>query len=178
MLRATTAAALSAVFASLLLAGPVAAQQVVVSPIAPASEATLRLSNKPRDPNVEAAVRRARLDPDPDASTFALLESVRIQEDHAWQQAFERDIEKAGRAAGARSVPYEYPPNPSSMPDGWGITQGLANAVLRAKLPCGSITAVGSIGDGKRGWFLSCDQGAHGYAIALVGKEWKLGAKR
>lgn len=96
-----------------------------------------------------------------------------------WQQAFARDMENAFRQdAGKVSVPHEYPPNPYDMPDGFGIVQWLANAAIRAKLPCGSIYTVNSVGEGKRGWRLSCDQGAHNYTITLVGKEWKLGAKR
>lgn len=158
---------------------PVVAQQVGVSTIAPVSEATLRLANKPRDPTLEAAVRRVRADPYPDASTLHLLKSIKQQEDHEWQQAFARDMENAFRQdADKVSVPHEYPPNPYDMPDGFGIVQWLANAAIRAKLPCGSIYTVNSVGEGKRGWRLSCDQGAHNYTITLVGKEWKLGAKR
>ena len=153
-----------------------AAQEVVVKPIAKAGVATQRLLTKQRDPSVEAALKRAQADPYPDASTLTLIRSVLQAEEHEWEQAFALDMGNTfGVAADRVNVPFDYPPNPYAIADGFGIVQLLANSVLQAGLPCASIYRVDSNREGRRGWWLECDLGAHTYLIALSNSgEWRL----
>lgn len=143
--------------------------------VAPASQGTMRLAttSKENDPLHQAA-KRAAADPSPDASMLRLIESVRMQDEHQWERAFSADMSQAFRQDAAEvSVPFEYAPNPYSVPDGFGVVQLLANAVLRAQLPCSSIHTVDSLIN-DRGWILVCDQRANAYTIMLVGNHWKL----
>jgi hypothetical protein len=73
------------------------------------------------------------------------------------------------------SVPFEYPPHGYNIPDGYGITQLLANAVLGAHQRCDSIYTVASVpADHGWGWALICDHKQEAYVIKLVGHDWKL----
>lgn len=164
--------ALITLVGGLLIALPAFPREPLIQ-MAPAGQYTMRLAteSKENDPLHQAA-KRAAADPHPDASTYALLASVHTQDEHKWQQAFSRDMEQAFRQdAMTISVPFEHPP--SYTQDGFGIVQLLANAVLRARLPCASIYTVDSLLN-DRGWILVCDQRTNAYTIMLVDRNWKL----
>jgi hypothetical protein len=160
----------------LLLAAPVTANNKGLIQVAPAGASSLRLARESKDDDpLTQAAKHAADDPYPDASTIQLVESVHLRDEHEWQEAFAFDMGQAFRqAADAISVPFEYPPNPRRIPDGFGVVQLLANAVLRANLPCKSIYTVDSLDGGVHGWILMCDHKTNVYGIALVGKDWKL----
>lgn len=167
---------LIAALACVLSAVPASANNKELVQVAPAGPYSLRLAtdSKANDPLTQAA-NRAADDPYPDASTLQLIASVHKRDEQEWEQAFSMDMGAAFRqAADAVSVPFEYQPNPTHIPDGFGIVQLLANAVLRANLPCKSIYSVDSLDGGVYGWILICDHKANGYGIALVGRDWKL----
>lgn len=160
----------------LLVALPALAGEPIMQ-VAPAGQYTMRLAteSKENDP-LHKVAKRAAANPSPDASTYGLLESVHTQDEHKWERAFSMDTGQAFRQGVANvSVPFEYPPNPYDIPDGFGIVQLLANAVLRAQLPCGSIHTVDSLVVDP-GWILVCDQRTNAYTITLVGRDWKLSA--
>lgn len=161
----------------LLIAFPAIARDALIN-VAPAGAITMRLITEPREKDaLDQAAEREAANPWPNPGTFQILESARIRGDHEWQQAFAYDMGQTFRQdADKVSVPFEYPPNPRATPNGFGIVQLLANAVLRANLPCNSIYSVDSIGDGHHGWILLCDRKQNAYAIALVGHSWKLSA--
>jgi hypothetical protein len=165
-----------ATIAGLLLGLAASAKEPDLIQVAPAGAYSQRLAtqSKADDPLTQAA-KRAAEDPYPDAGTRRLINSVHARDEQEWEQAFSMDMGSAFRQkADAISVPFEYPPNPNRIPDGLGIVQLLANAVLRANLPCKSIYSVDSMDGNLRGWVLICDQKKNGYGIALVGKDWKL----
>jgi len=166
---------LGRLIAGLLFTVPVFAREPLIQ-VAPAGAATIRLATEPRgdDPLTQAA-KRAADDPWPNAGTMQILEAAHTRDQQEWEQVFAIDLGQAFRGdAVSKNVPFEYQPNPYAMPDGFSIVQLLANAVLRANLPCGSIYAVDSLGDDMHGWALMCDKKANFYAVTLVGKHWKL----
>jgi len=75
--------------------------------------------------------------------------------------------------AATYSAPFEYPPNPDDVPDGFGIVQLLANAALRAHQRCDSIYTGNSL-LADHGWSLMCDHEQGAYVIKLIGNDWKL----
>lgn len=161
-----------------LIALPASTKDVTLIQVSPASAATVRLAiaTKEDDPLTQAA-KRAADDPYPDASTLQIIESAHIRDEQEWEQAFAADMDAAFRGeAMAVNLPFEYPPNSYRPPDGFSITMYLANAVLRAKLPCESIYSVDSLGGKLHGWVLICDHKTNAYGIALAGKDWKLHA--
>jgi hypothetical protein len=160
--------------AALLAVATVSAKEADLIQIAPAGASALRIVTDKKDDPLTQAARRAADDPYPNAGSLQILEVAHQRDEQEWEAAFAYDMGSTFRqAADAVSVPYEYAPNINAVPDGWGITQLLANAVLRAKLPCGSIHSVDSLRS-AHGWPLVCDQKSHAYAIALVKSDWKL----
>jgi hypothetical protein len=147
----------------------------VLIEVAPAGGSAWRLATEPKDDDpLTQAARHAADDPDPDMGSLQLIEAVRVRDEQEWEAAFAADMGSAFRgAADAVTVPFEYVPN-SQIPNGFGIVQMLANAVLRTKLPCGSIYTVGSVPQLAHGWILVCDHKQHAYSVMLVGHDWKL----
>jgi len=162
--------------ACLLFAMPASANEKELIQVAPAGAQTLRLLNGPSDDDpLTQAAKRAADDPYPDASTLELLASAHTRDQQNWGQAFDIDVTQTFRQnALTTNVPLEYVPKGYNIPDGFGIVQLLANAVLRANLPCKSIYSVDSLDGGLHGWGLICDHKANAYGIALVGHDWKL----
>jgi hypothetical protein len=144
--------------------------------VAPAGESSWRLATEPKDDDpLTQEAKHADDDPDPDMGSLQLIEAVGVRDEQEWESAFSADMGSTFRgAADAVTVPFEYMPNSQRIPDGFGIVQMLANAALRAKLPCGSIYTVGSLPQPAHGWILLCDHKQHAYSVMFVGHDWKL----
>lgn len=165
----------SPLIAGLLFALPVFAREPLIQ-LAPASDATLQLvTGSRKDDPLDQAAKRASDNPWQNSGNYELLAAVRQRDEIALEQAFMADLGRATpRDAIQKQVPFERPPNGDDMPMIMGMIGPLTNAVLRANMPCGSIYAAEPLGEGMHGWALMCDGKANFYAIALVGKNWKL----
>jgi len=111
-----------------------AAEQAAIQliEVAPASEYTIRLLRAPKN-NADVMAEHAADDPNPDASMMGFVESIRMNHEYEWEDAFSNSVYSTYRQDAARvTVPLEYPVN-SHPPDGMRIIQLLANAVLRGE---------------------------------------------